>query len=35
MSSDDSESQNTRQQWQRLVHKYKATGADVVSLNIF
>lgn len=33
MTSQNCDSQNTRQQWQRLVHKYKALGADIVSLN--
>lgn len=31
MISRNCDSQNTRQHWQRLVHKYKNTGADVVS----
>lgn len=26
-------SQNTRQQWQKLVHKYKLVGSDIVSNN--
>lgn len=33
MNSQNSDSQNTRQQWQRLVHKYKAVGADIVSIH--
>jgi len=31
MNSQNSDSQNTRQQWQQLVYKYKAMGADIVS----
>jgi len=31
MNSGNCDSQNTRQHWQRLVNKYKNTGADVVS----
>lgn len=30
MNSQNYDSQNTRQQWQKLVHKYKAVGADIV-----
>lgn len=32
MNSAHSNSQNTRQQWQRLVHKHKTIGADIVSI---
>jgi len=35
ISSEKCDSQNTRQQWQQLVHKYKAIGADIVSFNYF
>ncbi|VVC37456.1 DNA-directed RNA polymerase, N-terminal,Pentatricopeptide repeat,DNA-directed RNA [Cinara cedri] len=29
INSEHSDSQNTRQQWQKLVHKYKSIGADI------
>lgn len=35
MNSENNDSQNTRQQWQRLVHKYKTSGADIVSYLLF
>jgi len=31
INSENSDSQNTRQQWQQLIYKYKALGADIVS----
>lgn len=31
MNSKNCDSQNTRQHWQRLVHQYKDSGADIVS----
>lgn len=31
LNNENGDSQNTRQQWQQLVHKYKAIGADIVS----
>lgn len=34
-TSQNCNSQNTRQKWQQLVHKYKAMGADIVSLIFF
>lgn len=33
INSENVDSQNTRQQWQQLVHKYKNMGADIVSYN--
>lgn len=35
MNCKNCDSQNTRQQWQQLVHKYKFLGADIVSYLIF
>lgn len=32
INSKHSNSQNTRQQWQKLVHKHKTTGAHIVSI---
>lgn len=31
LNNENGDSQNTRQQWQQLVHKYKNIGADIVS----
>lgn len=35
INSENYDSQNTRQQWQQLVHKYKGIGADIVSFAYF
>lgn len=35
LNSQNCDSQNTRQKWQKLVHKYKAIGPDLVSFTIF
>lgn len=35
INSEKYDSQNTRQQWQQLVYKYKANGADIVSCACF
>jgi len=35
MNGENCDSQNTRQQWQQLVHKHKAIGADIVSFAYF
>lgn len=32
INSKHSDSQNTRQQWQKIVHKHKSIGADIVSI---
>lgn len=34
IKSENTDSQNTRQHWQRLVHKYKTTGADIVRFEV-
>jgi len=35
INSENCDSQNTRQKWQQLVHKYKGIGADIVSFAYF